>query len=73
MEDINVHNGIQTDRDALMPVCNETGVKMAVHVRRLWNEAPGKVRPGCGLCDRALGIQYMLGVWDTLDRLEGKG
>ncbi|MBR5302390.1 MAG: mannonate dehydratase, partial [Clostridia bacterium] len=29
-------------------------------------------RPGYGLYDRALGIMYMLGVWDMLDKLEGK-
>ncbi|MEE1327197.1 MAG: mannonate dehydratase, partial [Oscillospiraceae bacterium] len=27
------------------------------------------VRPGYGLYDRALGIMYMLGVWDMLDKL----
>ncbi|RKJ40808.1 mannonate dehydratase [Acutalibacter sp. 1XD8-33] len=40
------------------------------HGRHLWNEGPGKVRPGYGLYDRALGIMYLLGIWDTLDRLE---
>jgi len=30
------------------------------------------VRPGYGLYDRALGIMYMLGCWDMLDRLAGK-
>ncbi|MBR4027233.1 MAG: mannonate dehydratase, partial [Lachnospiraceae bacterium] len=29
-------------------------------------------RPGYGLYDRALGIMYMLGVWDMLDRIAGK-
>ena len=38
------------------------------HGRHLWGEGPGTVRPGYGLYDRALGIMYMLGVWDTLDR-----
>ena len=42
------------------------------HGRHLWNEGPGTVRPGYGLYDRALGIMYMLGVWDTLDKLAGK-
>ncbi len=37
------------------------------HGRHLWNEGPGNVRPGYGLYDRALGIMYMLGVWDLLD------
>ena len=42
------------------------------HGRHLWNEGPGTVRPCYGLYDRALGIMYMLGVWDTLDKLAGK-
>ena len=47
------------------------------HGRHLWNEGPGTVRPGYGLYDRALGIMYMLGIWDMLDKLDeenaGKG
>ena len=42
------------------------------HGRHLWNEGPGNVRPGYGLYDRALGIMYMLGVWDMLDKLAEK-
>ena len=42
------------------------------HYAHLWNEGPGTVRPGYGLYDRALGIMYMLGVWDTLDKNAGK-
>ena len=42
------------------------------HGRHLWGEGPGTVRPGYGLYDRALGIMYMLGVWDMLDKLEEK-
>ncbi|MBQ4550993.1 MAG: mannonate dehydratase [Oscillospiraceae bacterium] len=42
------------------------------HGRHLWNEGPGTVRPGYGLYDRALGIMYMLGIWDTLDKNAGK-
>ena len=41
------------------------------HGRHLWDEGPGNVRPGYGLYDRAMGIMYMLGVWDMLDKLEG--
>ena len=40
------------------------------HGRQLWEEGPGTCRPGYGKYDRALGIQYMLGVWDLLDRLD---
>ncbi|MBP3271722.1 MAG: mannonate dehydratase [Ruminococcus sp.] len=39
------------------------------HGRHIWGE---KCRPGYGLYDRALGIMYILGVWDMLDKLEGK-
>ncbi len=39
------------------------------HGRHIWNE---KCRPGYGLYDRALGIMYILGVWDMLDKLENK-
>ncbi len=36
------------------------------HGRHLWNEnTTNKPRPGYGLYDRALGIQYLLGVWDA--------
>ena len=52
--------------------CNYTGYIRPDHGRHLWTETPGKVRPGYGLYDRALGIMYMLGVWDMLDKLEGK-
>lgn len=35
------------------------------HGRHIWGE---KCRPGYGLYDRALGIMYMLGIWDTLEK-----
>ena len=37
------------------------------HGRHLWSEntEAGKPRPGYGLYDRAMGIQYLLGVWDA--------
>ena len=37
------------------------------HGRHLWSEntEAGRPRPGYGLYDRALGIQYLLGVWDA--------
>ena len=43
------------------------------HGRQLWNETPGNVRPGYGLYDRAMGIMYMLGAWDLMDRLDQEG
>lgn len=37
------------------------------HGRHLWSENTdaGRPRPGYGLYDRAMGIQYLLGVWDA--------
>lgn len=44
-----------------------TGYIRPDHGRHLWNEnTTNKPRPGYGLYDRALGIQYLLGVWDTV-------
>ncbi|MDK6763478.1 mannonate dehydratase, partial [Escherichia coli] len=37
------------------------------HGRHLWGEEKN-CRPGYGLYDRAMGIMYMLGVWDTLEK-----
>lgn len=34
------------------------------HGRMIWNE---QARPGYGLYDRALGIMYLLGIWDSLE------
>ncbi len=50
--------------------CGFDGYIRPDHGRHLWDEGPGKVRPGYGLYDRALGIMYMLGVWDMLDKLK---
>ena len=52
--------------------CGFNGYIRPDHGRHLWGEKPGTVRPGYGLYDRALGIMYMLGVWDMLDREAGK-
>ena len=51
--------------------CGFEGYIRPDHGRHLWDEKPGNVRPGYGLYDRALGIMYMLGVWDMLDKLDG--
>ena len=52
--------------------CGFEGYIRPDHGRHLWDEGPGAVRPGYGLYDRALGVQYMLGVWDILDKLDTK-
>ena len=50
--------------------CGFEGYIRPDHGRQLWEEGPGNCRPGYGKYDRALGVQYMLGVWDLLDRLD---
>lgn len=52
--------------------CGFKGYIRPDHGRHLWGETPGNVRPGYGLYDRALGVMYMLGVWDMLDKLKGE-
>ena len=52
--------------------CGFEGYIRPDHGRHLWDEVPGKVRPGYGLYDRALGIMYMLGVWDSLEKFDKK-
>ena len=52
--------------------CGFEGCIRPDHGRHLWDEVPGNVRPGYGLYDRALGIMYMLGVWDLLDKQDKK-
>jgi mannonate dehydratase len=42
-----------------------TGYARPDHGRHIWNE---KCRPGYGLYDRALGIMYLWGIWDSLER-----
>ena len=54
----------------IMRTCGFNGYIRPDHGRQLWEEGPGKCRPGYGKYDRALGIQYMLGVLDLLDRLD---
>lgn len=44
--------------------CGFDGYIRPDHGRHIWGE---KCRPGYGLYDRALGIMYILGVWDCLD------
>lgn len=44
-----------------------TGYARPDHGRHIWNE---QCRPGYGLYDRALGIMYIWGIWDTLEKLK---
>lgn len=44
-----------------------TGCIRPDHGRHLWGEE-SSCRPGYGLYDRALGIMYLLGIWDTLHK-----
>ncbi|MFX3635837.1 MAG: mannonate dehydratase [Candidatus Pristimantibacillus sp.] len=47
-----------------------TGYVRPDHGRHIWDE---KCRPGYGLYDRALGIMYLWGVWDSLVRTSKEG
>lgn len=49
--------------------CGYTGYVRPDHGRHIWGE---QCRPGYGLYDRALGIMYLWGCWDMLERTEGK-
>ena len=51
--------------------CGYTGYVRPDHGRHLWGEET-HCRPGYGLYDRALGIMYLWGCWDMLERLDGK-
>lgn len=42
-----------------------TGYARPDHGRHIWDE---KCRPGYGLYDRALGIMYLWGIWDALNK-----
>src|SRR5690606_32599873 len=42
-----------------------TGYARPDHGRHIWDE---QCRPGYGLYDRALGIMYLWGIWDTLEQ-----
>jgi mannonate dehydratase len=42
-----------------------TGYARPDHGRHIWDE---KCRPGYGLYDRAMGIMYLWGIWDALER-----
>ncbi len=47
-----------------------TGYARSDHGRHIWDEV---CRPGYGLYDRALGIMYLWGIWDAMERKEGVG
>ena len=51
--------------------CGYKGYIRPDHGRHLWGEEK-QCRPGYGLYDRALGIMYLLGCWDMLDRIDGQ-
>jgi mannonate dehydratase len=46
---------------------NFTGYLRPDHGRMIWDE---QARPGYGLYDRALGIMYILGIWDSLESIK---
>ena len=46
---------------------NFNGYLRPDHGRLIWNE---KARPGYGLFDRALGVSYLFGIWESLDKIK---
>ena len=42
------------------------------HGRMIWSETETKGRPGYGLYDRALGANYLLGLWEAIQTKDGK-
>ena len=62
------------DMYEIMKALHETGFKGWVrpdHGRMIWDETTKKGRPGYGLYDRALGSNYLLGLWDAICRGSG--
>lgn len=56
------------DMVGIMRAIHETAPDVYIrpdHGRMIWDE---QGRPGYGLYDRALGIMYLLGIWDTLEQ-----
>jgi mannonate dehydratase len=52
----------------IMKAYHQSGFKGYIrpdHGRHIWDE---NCRPGYGLYDRALGIMYLLGIWDSLEK-----
>jgi mannonate dehydratase len=49
---------------------NYQGYVRPDHGRHIWGEV---CRPGYGLYDRALGMMYLLGLWDAYEAKKGEG
>jgi mannonate dehydratase len=63
------------DITGIVEALHETGFRGYArpdHGRQIWEE---ECRPGYGLYDRALGIMYLWGIWDSLERrvTQGRG
>jgi mannonate dehydratase len=58
------------DMFAIMKAYHDTGFKGYLrpdHGRMIWGE---NARPGYGLYDRALGLMYLQGLWESLEKME---
>ena len=53
-------------------ICQRYGTLVTTAARTSISLMQNITSPGYGLYDRALGLMYMLGVWDLLDKLAGK-
>jgi len=59
------------DMYAIMKAFHDIGFKGCIrpdHGRMIWDETKKKGRPGYGLYDRALGANYLLGLWEAIER-----
>ncbi|MCL2358060.1 MAG: mannonate dehydratase [Defluviitaleaceae bacterium] len=59
------------DMYEIMRALHDVGFKGYVrpdHGRMIWDETTKKGRPGYGLYDRAIGANYLLGIWEALEK-----
>lgn len=82
IRNVKFHSGVDFDEAAHLSPCgdldmfeimkafHDVGFKGYVrpdHGRMIWDE---QARPGYGLYDRALGAEYLLGLWEAIDKMK---
>lgn len=68
IETSHLHSDGSLDIPGIMQAFHEQGYKGYIrpdHGRHIWDE---ECRPGYGLYDRALGVMYLWGLWDSLEK-----
>ena len=64
------------DMNAIVKALVETGFTgyfRPDHGRMIWGEVGSNAKPGYGLYDRALGIAYLNGLWEAIDKNKKRG